>query len=77
MAGPTPVSDPPYRTTLDLAMAAHRSPRRILKDLKRGAILADRPGHEYLFTPDQFKRALQHYREQPGGQHGANGGDHD
>lgn len=56
-----------YRTTLDLAVAVHRSQRRIIKDLNRGRIRADRPGHEWLFTPQQFQLALQYYRGQPGG----------
>lgn len=60
------MGDKPLSTTLHLTVATGVHPTRILRDIRSGVIEANRYGRDYLFTPEQFLAARDHYKSRKG-----------
>jgi hypothetical protein len=56
------VTSEPVSTVMDLCVAERVATARIYRDLRRGRIVADKPGRDYLFSPAQFQSARDYYR---------------
>lgn len=54
---------PNFRTVNDLAKEVGYTPETIRYDLDRHAIRAEKIGRQWIFTEDQYARALGHYAE--------------
>lgn len=57
---------PSYTGTTALAVAAGVSTDTVRRDAREGRIAAERPGGEFLFTPQQLAAALRYYRQRRG-----------